>query len=92
MEKVQRGEGAKQAGEQQAEQHEVSAWPVGVLPRSKHNERCEQRREQQHQRVRAVEADEIVDAKRRDPRCLFAELQAFGSGVKLHKHPHRQSQ
>ena len=59
MEKVQRSEGAKQAGEQETEQHEIGARPVGVLPRSQHNERREQRRQQQHQRVGAVQAHEV---------------------------------
>ena len=61
VEKVQRGEGAKQPGEKQAEQNKIGARPVVVLPRSQHNERREKRRQQQHQRVRAVEADEIIE-------------------------------
>ena len=77
VEKIQRRERPTQPGELQAQQREVRARPVGVFPGRQHHQRCQQRGEQQHERIRAIQADKIINVQRRNPRCLLNKLQAL---------------
>ena len=76
VEKVEGGEGAKQAGELEAEQGEVGAWSVGMAPGGEDDERSEQGGEEQDEGAGAVEADEVLDAQCGDPVGALLKLKA----------------
>jgi hypothetical protein len=86
-EEVERDEHAHHAGLEHEEEREIAFDALVDAPAREHAERTEQRRQQHHRDADAVDADEVLDVVRRDPRYPVDELEPRGAPVERAEEP-----